>query len=286
MICFQADEAAYLQVVSESIRYALLSFPFTVNRMRLVNIQQRIGNIVKGKIAEGLLREYARQRGLPFDFEAGATPYFLPDRFDFSFGKYAFDLKNNFIYHQGDMLEPDAYMKLPALVPHRFEGDQWSKRDAVVQTGQGDELEKAFLFSYLKQADQRNAPPFLRLFFNVKGTAFLEGIANDHKGIMPETAPYDADAQIALLKSRHAVPDFKLFAMPALVITGMATKNDWKLFGDTDGISEHAYYHYTGKWYEVRDDGGLAFCSGQIHTRIRNATCPVGFLPPFSEFLI
>jgi hypothetical protein len=286
VLTYQADESVFRKVIDDALSYALLSFPYTVNRMRLGNLHQRITNIAKGKIAEGLLQSFAEERKLDMDFNAGATPFYKPDHFDFSFKGMAWDVKNNFIYHQGTCLSNDAYLKLPALVPNRFDGDQWSKRSDNPLPGVPEApLEKAFLFTFIKQADERKSAPFLMIHYTQSILKALESVANSVAGNKPETEPYTPEHYFEKLRKVGGIPGYTIHNIPALILTGAATSNQWKLFADTDGISEHGYHHYTGRWYDAREDGGLVFCGGLLHTRIKNATCPVGFLPAFADWL-
>lgn len=286
LLTYQANEIILRMVIEKALSYALLSFPYTVNRMQISNLSQRITNIAKGKIAEGLLQAFAEERGLSMDFASGETPFYKPDHFDFSFKGRAWDVKNNFIYHPGDELEPEAYLKLPALVPNRFDGDQWSKRNNRTLSNGSSPLEKAFLFTYLKQSDERKSPSFLRIHFTQRSIKALENVGQAVVDKHPETAPYTPKQFFEKLAKVGGIPGYTILNIPLLIVAGAATQKEWKLFADTDGISEHAYHHYTGRWYNVRGDGGLIFCGGLLHTKIRNATCPVGFLPAFSEYLL
>ena len=54
--------ADYDQLVEESVRYALLSLPFTVDRMNIPNEAQRALNIAKGKIAESFIAVFLQRQ--------------------------------------------------------------------------------------------------------------------------------------------------------------------------------------------------------------------------------
>ena len=64
--------------------------------MGLKNLKSRIHNIYKGKLAEALLNDFAIHNNLNFDFNAGDTPFWQGDNFDFQFRNIEWDLKNNF----------------------------------------------------------------------------------------------------------------------------------------------------------------------------------------------
>ena len=50
IIRIQIENSIYDRLVAESVKYALISLPYTINRMSLKNIQARITNIAKGKM--------------------------------------------------------------------------------------------------------------------------------------------------------------------------------------------------------------------------------------------
>ena len=50
IIRIQIENSIYDRLVAESVKYALISLPYTINRMSLKDIQARITNIAKGKI--------------------------------------------------------------------------------------------------------------------------------------------------------------------------------------------------------------------------------------------
>ena len=52
LIRIQIENSIYDRLMAESVKYALISLPYTINRMSLKDIQARITNIAKGKISE------------------------------------------------------------------------------------------------------------------------------------------------------------------------------------------------------------------------------------------
>ena len=46
----------YEKILLESLEYAVLSIPFTINRMGIDFIERRVLNIIKGKLAEARSR--------------------------------------------------------------------------------------------------------------------------------------------------------------------------------------------------------------------------------------
>ncbi len=114
--------------IEGAARYAILSLPYTVNRMAIGKSRTRIQNIIKGKFAEFLLEQYAQEQEISLDFKAGETPFWERDKFDFEYDGMIWDLKNNFT-RMSSLLDAEDYIKLPALIPNRFDGDQWSSRE-------------------------------------------------------------------------------------------------------------------------------------------------------------
>jgi hypothetical protein len=281
LVVYHASDEAWESAVNASLKYALLSFAFTANRMALAHLPTRITNIAKGKLAEELLRIWARETGLPLDFNAGATAFHTADYFDFSYQGHAFDLKNNFLYHSGDSLPVEAYLTLPALVPHRYDGDQWSRRGEVASH---PHLAKAYLFTYMKQADRHGGEGFLRLRLNSYAWRYLEAHLKEFATYTGESPPFDGDAWYASLAERGAMPQWELRSRPAFVVAGVATAAHYQMFQDADGIDAFGYHPYMGGWYGLREEVGLAWCGGLLYTRIRNAACPVGFLPAFATW--
>ena len=54
IIRIQIENSIYDRLMAESVRYAIISLPYTINRMNLIDIQSRIANIAKGKISENI----------------------------------------------------------------------------------------------------------------------------------------------------------------------------------------------------------------------------------------
>ncbi|MCS6782948.1 MAG: hypothetical protein RMI89_03525 [Gloeomargarita sp. SKYBB_i_bin120] len=113
--CLEPD--VYSQICRSAVHYALLSLPFTTNRMQINDLQQRVVNIAKGKIAEGMVREFCRRYAPSADFETTATPYYQVDKRDFLFRCLEWDIKTNFYSIENPSSE--QVMDFPALVPNR-----------------------------------------------------------------------------------------------------------------------------------------------------------------------
>ncbi len=274
-----SDSDALKRSLAKSLRYALVSFPFTVNRMNLKNPRSRIANILKGKLAEALLELYGVENNIPMDFSAGETPFWTSDNFDFKLGNTAFDLKNNFV-NTDETMASHRYLHLPALVPNRFDGDQWSKRNSHPENA----LRRAFVFSFISQGRSFKSPLF-DLHLEPEQVNFLVRIAERFSGTEIQTAPFAEEWFLDELSRRGPEPRMELRRSLELVICGVATGADFDKFLDTDGVDAFGYAMYQKRWYTLRQRLGLSFMDGLVTTKIKNATCPMEALPSFSSFL-
>ena len=163
----------YDAIIGRCINYSIVSLPFTVDRMRIPNEVQRALNIAKGKIAESLFMHFCSANDIHPDFEICTTPFWTVDNRDFILDGKEWDIKNNFIYHRNDTLSEFSYCDLPALVPNRYAGDQWSKRDQTMINGSKG---IRFLFTYLKDADLvngRRGIEFLEIILSQQQQSFI-----------------------------------------------------------------------------------------------------------------
>ena len=92
IIRIQIENSIYDRLMEKSVSYALISLPYTINRMRLRDIQSRITNIVKGKISEKLFIHFCEQNEIPVQTEKCQTPFYLPDKRDFILGREEWDI--------------------------------------------------------------------------------------------------------------------------------------------------------------------------------------------------
>ncbi len=262
--------------IERATRYAILSLPYTVNRMAIGKSNSRLRNIIKGKFAEFLLEQYAKEQGLGMDFTAGETPFWERDRFDFAWNGMVWDLKNNFTRKPG-LLDAEDYIKLPALIPNRFDGDQWSCRDDFPDEYNG----KGYVFTFMSMNEQDSGKSFFDLVLKRGHLDFIESLIESKS---------DEDEQKALMVEREFWKEFDqlgpwsvtLNYVPSLIICGVATNDTYSFFADIDGYDHLGYALYTGRWY-LRDGNRLNFRNGQLFTRIKNAACPMEALPSFNS---
>ena len=273
----------YHALIGECVKYAIISLPFTVDRMSIPNPQQRALNIAKGKIAEKLLGFFCSHNGISIDFETCSTPFWTVDNRDFILRGTEWDIKNNFYYSKNG-LEP-AYTNLPALVPNRFSGDQWSKRNTNLIAGtQGVE----FLFTFLKGAsldsNGRRYGDFLDLHFSESQVNYIQSLYRNYLGQPQNHCPYsevDFWTQFDSLSDGHDL--FSLNNEPPLIITAYANNEHWSVFKDTGGFDRYNNWqdYIMPRWYSKTQKGSLNFFNGTLWTTITNATVPVSLLPSF-----
>jgi len=267
--CSSDDEFKLLS--QRAFQYALISLPFTVDRMKLRNIKSRILNIYKGKLAEGLLENFALQNQLKIDFEAGESGFWTRDLFDFSYRGIEWDLKNNFTHAQ-EALPPGEYLNLPALVPNRHQEDQWQKAQKSDKKG--------FLFSFMTQNEFPNQK---QIKLSGAQTEFVKQLNTGD--VDRNEKPFQESWFFEELEKRGPKPQIEHSQIPNLVITGYCLPEHYAQFLDTDGIDHFNYAMFGGKWYTLDDKNRLNFRGGLIRTRIRNATCPIAALPSFKSFI-
>jgi hypothetical protein len=281
---------AYETIVSYAVNYAIISLPFTVNRMGISSETKRALNIAKGRIAEGLFRYFCMQNRIDVDFETCTTPYWTVDKRDFLFQGKEWDLKNNFFaIPKGE--SGCRYTDLPALVPNRFSpdqyypnrADQWHKRLNKKFPGSDG---VAYLFTFLKEAELEGGErknPFLEIRLSEDQTKLIRELYDKFGGRIQEREPYPEDRFREAINKRGDGPHFILHERPHLIITAYATEEHWQLFRNT-GPADHDYNYkdYLGNgWYTKNTDGACSFLDQTLRTRITNATVPVSYLPSF-----
>ena len=110
IIRIQIENSIYDRLMEESVRYSLISLPYTINRMNLLDIESRITNIAKGKISEKIFLHFCDLNEIPVKTKNCETPFYLPDKRDFILGREEWDIKNNFLRHDGDILLTEDYL--------------------------------------------------------------------------------------------------------------------------------------------------------------------------------
>ena len=276
--------AEYDVLLKACVNYALLSLPFTMNRMDIESIRQRVLNITKGKIAEALFWYFCKHNLIRPDFKSCATEFWEPDKGDFLLDGYEWDIKNNYIYHSGNIYH--NYTLLPALIPNRFDGDQWSKR---FQKTTGKAKGVRYLFTFIRNAGltkfREREQEFLELHITHDQEQFLHALYTQYKGKPQRSIPFTKDWFWVQMEQRGPLKFFTLHNRPALVITGYADSNTFSKFKDTGPGAPFNYQEYIlPVWYtRSATRKSSNFLNNTLWTTIRNATCPVAELPSFLE---
>jgi len=276
-------EDVYFSLIEKCVRYAVVSLPFTVDRMKIGDETQRIRNIAKGKIAEMLFQCFCNANNIPLDFAACATEFWKVDKRDFLLNGDEWDVKNNFIYTPGELLNGD-YVNLPALVPNRFYGDQWSKRTKNLLAGTNG---ICFLFTFLKNATINKGirgDEFLEIYLTSEQKKFLSNLYSTYKGASMNARPYHESWFWEMMGQIELSKIYRLNFRPHLIITGYADKNIWENFRDTGPSDTHNHWqhHLETPWYYKTPKGSCNFMHGTLWTTITNATLPVSALQSFS----
>ena len=250
----------YYQIALKAVKYAIISIPFTIDRIGLKDRNKQIFNIAKGKVAEGLFKFFCKENNIQANFEICETPFYQIDKRDFLLGESEWDQKNNFIYHSGDQLTSHKYTDLPALVPNRpNRKDQWLKRNDRYFT---NSKSVNFLFTFMKPAEKNNRRNnFFSINLSGKQLEFLNKLYEKYKGLPQKEKPFginDFWEEMTYLKDNQI--SFRLHNKPHLVITAYANRKHWDLFFDTENKN---------------------FIDGTLWTKIRNKTCYLKDLPSF-----
>ena len=273
----------YEAMVLESVQYAIISLPFTVNRMDIDSVKGRVLNIAKGKLAESLFKFFCEANHIHTDFDACSTPFWTVDKRDFILNGNEWDIKNNFYYCIGNEYN-GYYTHFPALVPNRSNYDQWAKRNMNINVGTGG---VEFVFTFLKGADLvggNRGQEFLEIVLAPDQLQFIVDLWNKYKGIPLSASPFSEDdfwSKFRALGNQDEL--FTLRFRPHLVITGYANSTHWHLF-QTTGPNDrrqtfmNALYPH---WYRKFRSGTLSFLNGTLWTTIDNETCMVSECPSF-----
>jgi len=275
-------ESEYNSLIEECVRYAIISLPFTVDRMSIPNEKKRALNIAKGKIAEALFETFCKKNNIAIDFNVCSTPFWTIDNRDFVLNNNEWDIKNNFIYHKNEHYNGN-YTDLPALVPNRFKGDQWSKRNENLVTGTKGVY---FLFTFLKNTDLINGQrgtEFLEINISTKQQNFLRELYSKYRGLPQTNAPFTREWFWENMNKRGNDNFFTLHSKPHLIITGYANEAHWHLFKNTGPFdrNNNLQTYIKPRWYVKSQKGSCNFLNGTLWTTITNATTPISNLPSF-----
>jgi len=288
----QLSNNEYDSLVSNCIKYAIISKPFTIRRIGNQSLEQAILNIFKGKIAEAIFQFFCNANNIFLDWDTCTTPFWQVDKRDFILNSNEWDIKNNFMYHSGNVLQNYRYIDLPCLIPNRFQtnngrsGDQWSTRNEIKNTGCGL-TSVSYIFSFLKASDldangqRRNE--FYTFNITQQQLAFIDGLEKRYDGLPKEQEPFTEEWFWQEMASRGSLNFIHLNFRPYLVITGYANNNSWTQFRDTGPFDRNNNWqtYLQPRWYTKTANGSCNFMNGTLWTTITNSTLPVSQLNSF-----
>lgn len=248
------------RLIRDAIDYALLSIPFTFDRLGNRNLTKNIANIAKGKFAENYFYHYCHNKNIIIDSESQTTPFYQIDKKDFLFKGIEWDLKNNYLQHDGDSLSHSAYLDQLALIPNRGPWDQWSKRHALHSP---NSVGAGYLFTFMKKTDISTNLDFMKIIMNLQQKNFLLDLYEQYQGKQQYQSPYEVATFWSKFHDLGPSYEFELSHFPTLIITGVALKEDFPKFS-------------TFKPSEVK--------SQYLRTIIENMGITIGELRSFKEF--
>lgn len=272
----------YSSLIENCVKYAIISLPFTVNRMSIPDEKKRAMNIAKGKIAETLFNYFCFRNGLSPDFNSCATPFWTVDNRDFILNGSEWDIKNNFYYCDGNEYN-GRYTNFPALIPNRFEGDQWSKKDKNLISGTNG---VSFLFTFLKDANLLNGVrerEFLELNISSQQLNFIAELYQKYQGMPQTNEPFSESWFWSEFNKLGGATYYTLHDYPSLIITAYANANYWGCFQNTGKFDRTNALQdaVAPQWYSKAQSGAINFLNGTMWTVITNMTCPISNLPSF-----
>lgn len=264
IIEFRPEADAYVLICQDAAMYSVRSLPFTIDRMGIGStdqgLLQRVENIAKGKVAEGLFRLFCRSHYLPVDFNTPSTPYYQTDMRDFLFLSMEWDIKNNF-YHVPDPTYDDL-LEFPALIPSRNTNDQWSKRTQLLFP-QYSARGTAFVFTFMPYNSLRHW-----IGIDSYHLSLVRQLCSRYRGLPLSSHP-GASYEQAILPVIQSLSIHIPDSVPPMFITAYADEHSFNLFRPVGA--------------------GRRFCTTRgdliIKTRIRNMYAYIRELPPFQSLI-
>ncbi len=245
-------EAPLHSILRKAFRYALLSLPWTINRMAYRGdrgYQQRMANILLGKAAEGAVRLFLLKRGVCIIPGAGSTPFWQADRYDLKIkgadGAEEWDIKLLRLRFKPNDQCP--WETLPALIPDRHPRDQWALRNLCHDK---DTIRKRYLFVYCTEKP-------LRIIWPDTVNSVLKQLIKDKDKLRPQDD--------YILRMLNEIKWELQTAHWSVYLTALAGPREWPLFNQAPPHSQ--------------------WCGGRLETRILNRSCALYRLPSLTAWL-
>lgn len=221
--------------------------------------------MIKGHFAKALFRHFTQSNGLPFDFDSYDTAFYKIRMADFKYKQIEFKQLNNMLHHPGDLLLATEYAQLPALIPNRFANDAWKKKNSPSHP---DCDYIGFVFTFLKEADYyRKGKSFFDFECTPLQWQFLAELRTNFRNIKHGEGPFEEDWFWKEWNERGGSFGFGFFRLPSLVITAIASQNQWDLF-------------------EPMAEGSQSYGKDALISVINNMGCPIHKLPAFSDVFV
>jgi len=221
------DADTYEGLLREAIEYAILSIPFTFDRMGIRDLKKKIINIAKGKFAENLFASFLNSKGISIDQKTTSTPFFQTDKRDFILDNLEWDIKNNYLTHANAYLNGSQYLDLLALIPNRASWDQWSKRNHKYfneTSGTG------YVFTFMRKSGVDEHRDFFDINFSFAQELFIRDLYETYEGKHQITSPYEKSWFWEVFHSKGNPFGIVLRSHPQMIISGIATARDYDRF--------------------------------------------------------
>lgn len=274
----------YITMIKDAVNYAIISIPFTFNRIGLGDSVKRIKNIAKGKISELLLKFFCEENNIDIDFESCETPFWQIDNKDFILNNVEWDQKNKIYYAHPYKLKYN-YTDLPALVFNKSNIDTWAKRNENSNVGNNG---VTFLFTFLKGADLINGKrdrEFFDVIMNEDQINFINTLYSKYQGKPQSSEPFTEEWFFDELKKLGSTHFIKIYEYPDLIITGYANNETFDKFKPIGpSVKENNYIDLIEPyWYTKTKNGYINFMNGTLWIMVDNVVCPVRELNSFAS---
>lgn len=253
----------YDRILRKSVHYAVLSYPFTQQRVEWRLIKNKIHRIAKGHFARSLFRYLAEQSDWPLQFR-GSHHFFQAKLYDFEALDLEWHIIHQFIHHPPHQLAAEKYAALPALIPNRYPGDLWDRRNLVYRETM---KASAFIFTFMRENEvYRRHHSFFDFSLMPDHILFLKELRNAYGNERIKDQPFEQQWFWDEMDQRGGPIGLTVYRRPPLVLSGMASTRQFPLFA-----AEHAKFQD----YE----------NGTLYSLIPNFQCEIKQLPSFYELI-
>lgn len=220
----ELKDVEFERLAREAVSYAILSIPFTFDRLGIPDLHRKILNIAKGKLAELLFLNFAHNVGIPINTARTETPFYKIDRRDFEVFGNEWDLKNNYLEHHDSFLPFDEYLKLPCLIPNRGPWDQWSKRNYLQFV---DSRQSGHIFTFMKKRNPGARREFLDFKMTFAQEQMIRKLYEKYEGKSQNNEPYSEDDFFRDFNDISGEFTTDIIEKPRMIITGYASQENY-----------------------------------------------------------